>query len=137
MRYQKCHSWPVASTLVPNPRWHIHLCKSRNSLKLTFHLLKILYGTKQCGASWPNFKLMGEHLTRQQSVAHHYLMSVGLGFANIPKIAGHVAYSFEKPMLFFKTHGPEVNYGPQFPDSSGIMKHEMMFRLQVSVGVEV
>ena len=64
-------------------------------------------------------------------------MSVGLGFTNIPKITGHMAYLFEKGMLGLETHGPEVDYRTQCPDGTSIMNHEMVFGLQVSVRVEL
>lgn len=64
-------------------------------------------------------------------------MSVGLGFTNIPKITGHMAYLFENGMFCLKTHGPEVNYRAQCPDGTGIMNHEMVFGLQVSVRLEL
>ncbi len=79
---------------------------------------------------------MGEQLAREQVEAHHYLMSVGLGFTKILKIAGHMAYLFEKGVFAFKTHGPEVNYRPQSPYGSRIMKHKVVFGLQASVRVE-
>ncbi len=80
---------------------------------------------------------MGEQLAREQVVAHHHWMSVGLGFTKIPKIAGHMAYLLKKGMFTFKTHGLEENYRPQFRYGSGIMKHKVVFGLQVSVRVEL
>lgn len=94
------------------------------SIKTTFHLLKVIYGTKKWGASWSNYKVVIKHLAREQSVAHHHLMSIGLCFTNVLKVAGHMAHPFKKSMFCFKTHGPKVNQRPKLSDGTRVMQHE-------------
>ena len=79
---------------------------------------------------------MAQHSSTQQIVALHYLMAKGHGFANVSEVTSYMANPFKEIVFGFKSYCPELNQGSEFLNGSWVMKHEVVFWLQMSLRIE-